>query len=208
MSVQPTLFTWINKRIKAQNKQLTDLLQDLQDQQQQTHRDFERLKERNQELWRQVGSLRKKHDKQQDTVNRLISFMIHFIQQTPVCQLTAPIVLANVQEWPRMQFAWLQLASSGVENPWLALFEYKGKWSEGTQMTLYKGIQKISPLTIQGCALWYTNFFDCDWFILTMPTKDCENIFYFNFWSHFQFLKQNLLKCRLKSYLGILVSNF
>jgi len=72
----------------AQNKQLTDLLQDLQDQQQQTHRDFERLKERNQELWRQVGSLRKKHDKQQDTVNRLISFMIHFIQQTPSQTLT------------------------------------------------------------------------------------------------------------------------
>ena len=60
------------------------MLQDLQTQQRQTHQDFERLKERNQELWRQVGSLRKKHDKQQDTVNRLISFMIHFIQQTPV----------------------------------------------------------------------------------------------------------------------------
>ena len=70
--------------IKVQNKQLSDLLQDLQTQQRQTHQDFERLKERNQELWRKVGSLRKKHDKQQDTVNRLISFMIHFIQQTPV----------------------------------------------------------------------------------------------------------------------------
>ena len=64
--------------------QLSDLLHDLKQQQQQTHKDFERLKERNQELWRQVGNLRKKHDKQQDTVNRLISFMIHFIQQTPV----------------------------------------------------------------------------------------------------------------------------
>lgn len=74
----------LNGMIQVHNKQLTDLLQDLQNQQQQTHRDFERLKERNQELWRQVGSLRKKHDKQQDTVNRLISFMIHFIQQTPV----------------------------------------------------------------------------------------------------------------------------
>ena len=33
------------------------------------------------DLWRQVGALRKKHDKQQDTVQRLITFMIHFIQQ-------------------------------------------------------------------------------------------------------------------------------
>jgi len=69
--------------VAAQNKHVTDLLQDLQDQQRQTHRDFERLKDKNSDLWRQVSTLRKKHDKQQDTVNRLISFMIHYIQQSP-----------------------------------------------------------------------------------------------------------------------------
>ncbi|CAG5098552.1 Oidioi.mRNA.OKI2018_I69.XSR.g15768.t2.cds [Oikopleura dioica] len=71
----------------TQNKHVTDLLEDLQDQQRQTHRDFERLKEKNSDLWRQVSTLRKKHDKQQDTVNRLISFMIHYIQQSPSNQL-------------------------------------------------------------------------------------------------------------------------
>lgn len=102
------------------NKQLTDLLQDLQNQQQQTHRDFERLKERNQELWRQVGSLRKKHDKQQDTVNRLISFMIHFIQQTPTLQIGAkrPATLAltngsDEESREGAQFKYIRSSSNG-----------------------------------------------------------------------------------------------
>jgi len=63
------------------NDQLAKLLHELSEQQKQTHRDFDQLKEENQDLWRQVGSLKKKHDKQQDTVQRLITFMIHFIQQ-------------------------------------------------------------------------------------------------------------------------------
>ena len=63
------------------SRQLKELLQELSEQQKQTHRDFDALKEENQDLYRQVGSLRRKHDKQQDTVNRLITFMIHFIQQ-------------------------------------------------------------------------------------------------------------------------------
>ena len=57
-------------------------MHDLSDQQKQTHHDFDRLKEENSELWKQVSNLRKKHDKQQDTVQRLITFMIHFIQQS------------------------------------------------------------------------------------------------------------------------------
>jgi uncharacterized protein (UPF0305 family) len=80
-----------------QNKHVTDLLQDLQDQQRQTHRDFERLKDKNSDLWRQVSTLRKKHDKQQDTVNRLISFMIHYIQQSPVSPG------GNHQNFPQVQ---------------------------------------------------------------------------------------------------------
>ena len=80
-----------------QNKHVTDLLEDLQDQQRQTHRDFERLKEKNSDLWRQVSTLRKKHDKQQDTVNRLISFMIHYIQQSPVSPG------GNHQNFPQVQ---------------------------------------------------------------------------------------------------------
>ena len=50
--------------------------------QKQTNRDFDQLKDENQDLYQQVGTLQKKHDKQQDTVDRLISFMIHFIQQS------------------------------------------------------------------------------------------------------------------------------
>lgn len=69
-------------RRQVDDEQLTALLQDLSDQQKQTHQDFDRLKEENSELWKQVGNLRKKHDKQQDTVQRLITFMIHFIQQS------------------------------------------------------------------------------------------------------------------------------
>ena len=53
-----------------------------QKKQKQTNRDFDQLKEENQDLYRQVGTLQRKHDKQQDTVDRLISFMIHFIQQS------------------------------------------------------------------------------------------------------------------------------
>jgi len=83
--------------VATQNKHVTDLLQDLQDQQRQTHRDFERLKDKNSDLWRQVSTLRKKHDKQQDTVNRLISFMIHYIQQSPVSPG------GNHQNFPQVQ---------------------------------------------------------------------------------------------------------
>merc|ERR1711920_126564 len=64
------------------SSQLSELLQELSDQQKQTNRDFDQLKDENQDLYRQVGTLQKKHDKQQDTVDRLISFMIHFIQQS------------------------------------------------------------------------------------------------------------------------------
>ena len=64
------------------NPQLTELLQELSEQQKQTHRDFDSLKEENGDLYRQVGALRRKHEKQQATVDRLITFMIHFIQQS------------------------------------------------------------------------------------------------------------------------------
>ena len=62
------------------NETLTKLLHELSEQQKQTHRDFDQLKEENQDLYRQVGRLRQKHDKQQDTVQRLITFMIHYFQ--------------------------------------------------------------------------------------------------------------------------------
>ena len=79
------IFCWNSNIIQVQssidNDQLAKLLHELSEQQKQTHRDFDQLKEENQDLWRQVGSLKKKHDKQQDTVQRLITFMIHFIQQ-------------------------------------------------------------------------------------------------------------------------------
>lgn len=62
------------------NEALTKLLSELSEQQKQTHRDFDQLKDENQDLYRQVGRLRQKHDKQQDTVQRLITFMIHYFQ--------------------------------------------------------------------------------------------------------------------------------
>ena len=38
----------------------------------------------NLELWREIRYLREKQNKQQDTVNRLISYIIHLSEQTPV----------------------------------------------------------------------------------------------------------------------------
>merc|ERR1712156_178104 len=77
------LVTRVNNGDRMINSsQLSELLQELSDQQKQTNRDFDQLKDENQDLYRQVGTLQKKHDKQQDTVDRLISFMIHFIQQS------------------------------------------------------------------------------------------------------------------------------
>ena len=64
--------------------QISGLLNELSDQQEQTHHEFETLRDENRSLCNRVGSLQLKHDKQQETVNRLISFMIHFIQQSGV----------------------------------------------------------------------------------------------------------------------------
>lgn len=64
------------------SSQLSELLQELSEQQKQTNRDFDQLKDENQDLYQQVGALQQKHDKQQNTVDRLISFMVQFIQQS------------------------------------------------------------------------------------------------------------------------------
>ena len=64
--------------------QISGLLSELSEQQEQTHEEFETLRDENRNLFNRVGLLQIKHDKQQETVNRLISFMIHFIKQSGV----------------------------------------------------------------------------------------------------------------------------
>ena len=64
--------------------QISGLLSELSEQQEQTHEEFETLRDENRNLFNRVGLLQIKHDKQQETVNRLISFMIYFIKQSGV----------------------------------------------------------------------------------------------------------------------------
>jgi len=64
--------------------QISGLLSELSEQQEQTHEEFETLRDENRNLFNRVGLLQIKLDKQQETVNRLISFMIHFIKQSGV----------------------------------------------------------------------------------------------------------------------------
>ena len=69
-------------------QQLSALLQELSDQQQFTNGQFETLRLENEDLIQQLERLQNKHEKQQNTVQRLITFIISFMQNKGVSTIT------------------------------------------------------------------------------------------------------------------------
>ena len=68
----------------VQNKQLSVLLSELSNQQMFTNNEFENLRLENETLINKIEALQSKHDKQQETVTRLINFTISFMKNNGV----------------------------------------------------------------------------------------------------------------------------
>jgi len=60
---------------------LKKLIERMSSEQRNTNSHFDHLKEENSKLSRQVSQLRRKHDRQQETLNRMISFMVNCLEE-------------------------------------------------------------------------------------------------------------------------------
>jgi len=60
---------------------LKKLIERMSSEQRNTNSHFDHLKEENTKLSRQVSQLRRKHDRQQETLNRMISFMVNCLEE-------------------------------------------------------------------------------------------------------------------------------
>jgi len=76
----------------VQNKQLSVLLSELSNQQMFTNNEFENLRLENETLINKIEALQSKHDKQQETVTRLINFTISFMKNNGSLEMANKIL--------------------------------------------------------------------------------------------------------------------